>query len=649
MRKEDSAFITKFRSESGNFKKNRDFTGFVTLDDFACWVIADGIDTSDEKLSAEMAVSSIISDFTTKPGFSKSLLKKYINNANSLLKEYTGKMELSASMMIVISDYRRIMYGYAGNTRMYQLRKDKIVRKTQDHSIARLMADVEDIDKNLISKHKDRNTLYNYFGKEKTIKPEISGKIKLMNDDVILLGSAGMWENLEEKDIGEILKGSMNAEEFVENIEDVIKDNNPQNLNNYSIMTIFIQKLYSDAEAKKKKKAEKPARKINFGFLKNKTFQKIAAVILVLAIGAGIFAIKKARDKKIAAMKKEMALKKQEEEADKSFDGGDYSESMEKYEKSREIYKNNPEKLKEIDAKIEKLKMAMSAKDLEKEGDKNFSNENFGAALSKYSEAISVSNKAEIKDISGLEEKMNQAKESNKIKSLEKSGDNSFSKQDYDGAMKIYQSLISNTDPDKYQSVVTRVQGKTKAINEIYRAIDLEESADEMYKMEKYSEAKEKYQSALAIYQENDIEQKQKEMNRKLNEIEQVQIYGDIMEDAKKLEEDGDNLLEKKNFEKAEAKYQAAKSKYDKIENSEKISLISEKLEKIKFLKKYETGKTAEEDGDKLLEDKKYDKSIEKYENAKKIFNDLNKPEDYNRADEKLKKAKKKKKILGIF
>lgn len=649
MRKADSEFITKFRSEGGNFKKNRDFTGFVTLDDFACWVIADGIDTSDEKLSAEMAVSSIISDFTTKPGFSKGLLKKYINNANSLLKEYTGKTELSASMMIVISDYRRIIYGCAGNTRMYQLRKDKIVRKTQDHSIARLMADVEDIDKNLISKHKDRNTLYNYFGKEKTIKPEISGKIKLMNDDVILLGSVGMWENLEEKDIGEILKGSMNAEEFVENIEEVIKDNNPQNLNNYSIMAIFIQKLYSDIEAKKKKKSEQQPRKINFGFLKNKTFQKIAAVILVLAIGAGIFAIKKARDKKIAAIKKEMALKKQEEEADKSFDGGDYSESMDKYEKSKEIYKNNPEKLKEIDAKIEKLKMAMSAKELEKEGDKNFENENYGTALSKYSEAISISNKAEIKDISGLEEKMNQAKESNKIKSLEKSGDNCFSKQDYDGAMKIYQSLISSTDPDKYQAIVTRVQGKTKSINEIYRAIELEESADEMYKMEKYGEAKGKYQSALAIYQENDIEQKQKEMNRKLNEIEQVQIYGDIMEEAKNLEEDGDNQLEKKNFEKAEAKYQSAKSKYSKIENSEKIRLISEKLEKIQFLKKYETGKTAEQDGDKLLEDKKYDKSIEKYENAKKIFNDLNKPEDYNRADEKLKKAKKKKKILGIF
>ena len=35
-----------------------------------------------------------------------------------------------------------------------------------------------------------------------------------------------------------------------QNIEDIIKDNNPQNLNNYSIMAIFIQKLYSDAEVK---------------------------------------------------------------------------------------------------------------------------------------------------------------------------------------------------------------------------------------------------------------------------------------------------------------------------------------------------------------------------------------------------------------
>lgn len=653
MRKEGSEFITKCISEAGSFKKNRDFTGFVTLDNYACWVIADGIDSSDEKLSSEMAVSSIISDFTMKPGFSKRLLKKYMSNANTLLKDYTGKSELAVSMIIVISDYRKIMYGYVGNTRMYHLRKDKIIRRTQDHSIARLKADIGDIDKNLADKHKDRNSLYNYFGKEKKIKPEISGKIRLNNDDVLLLGSSGMWENIEEKDIGEILKGSMNAEEFAENIEDMIKDYDIHNLNNYSIMPIFIQKVYSDSEDRKKKAEEKPPKKINFDFIKNKTFQKIAAVVLILLIGAGIFALKKARDKKIAAIKKSMALKKEREkeeaEAKKSFDGGDYEASLDKYEKSKEKYKNNPEKLKEINAEIEKLKMAMKAKELEKEGDKNFASENFGSATSKYSEAISMSNKAEVKDISGLQEKFEEAKESDKIKSLEKSGDACFAKQDYDGAMKIYQNLTANTDPGKYQSVITRVDKKINSVNEIYRAIELEDSADNMFKMEKYNQAMEKYQAAFAIYKDNDIEQKKKEMNRKMNEIEQIQLYGDIMDEAKKLEESGDNEIEMKNFEKAEEKYKAARSKYNKIRNSEKISSISKKIDDIEPLKKYEAGKTAEQEGDNSFKDKKYDKALENYENAKKVFNELNKPEDYSRADEKIKKTKKKKKILGLF
>ena len=103
MRKDGSKFITKYISEAGSFTKNRDFGGFVTLDNYACWIVADGIDSSDEKMSAEMAVSSIISDFTTKPRFSKGLMKKYIKNANMILDEFTGKSRLSASVGIVIS------------------------------------------------------------------------------------------------------------------------------------------------------------------------------------------------------------------------------------------------------------------------------------------------------------------------------------------------------------------------------------------------------------------------------------------------------------------------------------------------------------------------------------------------------------------
>jgi len=646
VRKDGSKFITKYISEAGSFTKNRDFGGFVTLDNYACWIIVDGIDSSDEKLSAEMAVSSIISDFTTKPGFSKGLMKKYIQNANTILNEFTGKSRLSASIVMVISDYKKIMYGYAGNARFYHLRKDRVLRKTKDHSIAMLMADVGDIEKNLVDTHKERNTLYKFLGEKDKIEPEISGKIRVMGDDVFVLSSSGVWENLKEKELEEILKGSMDIGEFVENVEDVIKEHDGQNLNNYSIMAVFAEKLFNEAEAKKKAAAEKPPKKINFDFLKKPIVKKILIALLIMAVGLTLLGIKKNRDKKVAKAKQETEIKN----ADKQVDAGEnYDATLQEYEKAKEVYKNDPEKLKELDAKIEKVKSAMAGEKAEKEGDINFNKKNYDAAEADYMEALSNYEKAEIDKKSEVEEKLETVKGYGKIAALEKSGDNSFAKQNYETALKTYQNLVSEVDPEKFKDVVSRVQQKIKSINEIDDAIELEIAAEKLAKMEKYDQAISKYRSALAVYSDNGIEQKKREINKKLEEIEQIQLYGDVMKEAAELEEAGDDEITKKNFEKAEEKYNAAYKKYMKIENSEKQVEIKAKIDGIEPKKKYEGGKGFEAEGDSKFSDKKYDAAIESYENAKKIFNELNQPEDYSRVDEKIKKSKKKKKILGII
>ncbi|XOS90477.1 hypothetical protein ACLMAB_16225 [Brevibacillus laterosporus] len=75
MRKENSNFQTSFVSEAGTFIENRDYFAFVELDDVACWVIADGIDTDKEVKSAEMAVQSILQSFLDKPTMSRRRLK----------------------------------------------------------------------------------------------------------------------------------------------------------------------------------------------------------------------------------------------------------------------------------------------------------------------------------------------------------------------------------------------------------------------------------------------------------------------------------------------------------------------------------------------------------------------------------------------
>lgn len=52
MRKENSEFKTKFISEPGSYLHNADYFAFVELKDYACYCIADGIDT-DEKGKAQ--------------------------------------------------------------------------------------------------------------------------------------------------------------------------------------------------------------------------------------------------------------------------------------------------------------------------------------------------------------------------------------------------------------------------------------------------------------------------------------------------------------------------------------------------------------------------------------------------------------------
>ena len=649
MRKETSEFITKCISDAGSFKKNRDFTGFINLDNYACWVVVDGIDSSDEKLSAEIAASSIIEDFTQKPGFSKSLIKKYIKNAHKLLLEHTGKSKFSASIMVVISDYNKMIFGSVGNARLYHLRKDKLIRKSKDHSITRLMSELGEIDTDSADKHKHKNTLYSYLGQEENLKIDVSPKIKLFNDDVLLLSTQGMWENINEKDLGDVLKGSMDAEEFAENIEYIVKENDMGNLNNYSIMSLFIPKVFDNKEYKKKVEEEKPAKKMDFSFLKNKYVKKVLLVLLIALIaGVGLY-IKKNMDSKAKEKQQSEAVAAKVDEGEKLMDSGNLQDSLTNFEEAKEKYKNDPAKLKEIEEKIAKIKATMTLEELEIQGDKNFDAKDYEGATNKFTEALNIANAQKVGNMSTLEEKLNKTKDILKYLALEKTGDDSLAKQDYDEATKIYQNIVTTADPNKFSEITTRVKEKVANLNKIGDAIGLERQGIEIYKKGKYAQAKTKFEQALSIYSETGMEQKKKEIKQQIAEIEDLQVYEDTIQEGKFLEEAGDNELEKKNYEKAENKYNEAIKKYQSADSTKNVTQVTNKLDTIDSLKKYDVAKEIEADGDALFSDKKYKKAIEKYDEAKKRYNDLNKPEDYNAMDEKIKICKKKDKVLGIF
>ena len=164
MRKLNSKFITNFISEAGTYLQNKDYFAFVELDEYACYVIADGIDEDKEIETAKIAVTAFIQRFTEKPSMNKFIIKKYLREVNDEVVASGRKVRLKASMTVVVTNYSKLRYYTIGNTRFYLYRDGYLKLKSRDESLTQQMADKQLIPLDKISRHEKRNNLTSYLG-----------------------------------------------------------------------------------------------------------------------------------------------------------------------------------------------------------------------------------------------------------------------------------------------------------------------------------------------------------------------------------------------------------------------------------------------------------------------------------------------------
>ena len=89
MRKDEAKFITEFLSEAGTKAENSDFFGYVLLDNYAIWVVADGFDEENgAKIAAKTAVESVIEYFMLRPRFNYEVIKEMMDYANLKIFSY---------------------------------------------------------------------------------------------------------------------------------------------------------------------------------------------------------------------------------------------------------------------------------------------------------------------------------------------------------------------------------------------------------------------------------------------------------------------------------------------------------------------------------------------------------------------------------
>ena len=254
MRKENSEFKTKFISEPGSYLHNADYFAFVELKDYACYCIADGIDTDEKRESAKAAVTAVITAFSEDPGISKNKLKQYMMTAHHALLEEAREMRLEASIVIVISDYKNVRWAHAGNTRLVLMRNGRIKYRTKDTSLSQNMADKSEISLDQLETHEERHNLYCYLGQSGHFSPVISAKRKMDDGDILCLYTRGIWESAGDAELLDAVDGVSEPEQVCTNLEDVVLSQQQGVLENYTIAAIFVNKVYRNPKASKNRK-----------------------------------------------------------------------------------------------------------------------------------------------------------------------------------------------------------------------------------------------------------------------------------------------------------------------------------------------------------------------------------------------------------
>lgn len=515
MRKENSDFKTSFLSEAGSFMQNKDYFAYTELDDIACWVVVKGLDSDQEINSAELAVKGILEKFIEKPSMSRSKIKKYIKNAQELLQAQSLRVRLKASIILVVSDYSKMICAVAGNSRLYHFRNGRLFYKSSDQSLAQELANEMDTSID-ISQHDERSNLLNYLGKPNSFHPYVSKKMKLTDGDVLLLCTSGLWEEVSDVELGDALEGLKDPEQYTDLLEEVLLSRQKKVVNNYTIASIFANKVYQENNKKKMKYVKMIA----------------VALVLTLIVGGSAFYYKAKQIKKMTEITAEMF--EHEKTGNLYFQDGNFEDAVMEYSKGRNAAKKvkDPVHRNLLAKKLRITQLIIN-------GDQEAEEGKFPEAMEKYEKAEKEGKLIKNFGKEEVEQRIANMGAIVQIVEAVKDGDFRFDAEDYNGALASYEKArkkalaISFSGEAEIKGKIEEAESKVAELKKAQKELQaegLEKSGDQSYARQEFVKALESYTLAQEIYQETELlakvlglERKIMNANDKLNPLPQGQ------------------------------------------------------------------------------------------------------------------------------
>lgn len=234
-------------TDVGKRQNNEDYIGVREENGVYAFIIADGLGGHGRGEEASKLVVEeglrLVSDVKN--------IERYVEKAFEISQEKLLKYqkvkhavnEMKTTEVILAMDEKKVIWGHIGDSRLYFFKRNRLVKRTLDHSYVQNLCMTGEIKEKEIRNHPDRNVLLRVMGVEwNEPKYELS---KLRNNSKgasYLLCTDGFWELINEKEMIKCLKLAKNPDEWLALMKNIINENGKDlDMDNYSAIAVWVR------------------------------------------------------------------------------------------------------------------------------------------------------------------------------------------------------------------------------------------------------------------------------------------------------------------------------------------------------------------------------------------------------------------------
>lgn len=230
-------------SHTGHVRsKNED--SILVNEDENVWIVADGMGGHHAGDFASQTITNNVSLFKQQASLSDTilLLEENILNSNAIIRKKSHKLGRNAtigSTVVCAYIWQNYLFAFwAGDSRLYRFRDQKLERLTEDHSYVEELVKMGKIDASEAETHPAANVVLKAVGIDDQLCMDFEC-FEMLDGDVYIICSDGLYKDMEESKIAPIIDS--NRQDMVSLAESLLSSSlDAGGTDNTSIITLRV-------------------------------------------------------------------------------------------------------------------------------------------------------------------------------------------------------------------------------------------------------------------------------------------------------------------------------------------------------------------------------------------------------------------------